>query len=324
MPTIAPLDLDGHCVTAAFLDDFPFFALADGSVHWLDHGHKSVTVHDGMLCCEAESGATSLLTGGEDGRIARLSADGKVQELAREPGKWINAISSGPRQTVAYATGRKTIVLHADGKQTEYEEQRTVEGLAFAPKGLRVAAARYDGVSLHWAARDAQPVNLDWKGAHFAVTFSPDGNYVVSSMQENALHGWRLKDGKHMRMTGYQAKVKSLSWANKGKWLASSGAPAAIVWPFAGKDGPMGKAPIELGHRDDSVVTKVACHPTEEVVAAGYADGMILAIRISDQKAIHLRSSGQGAISSLDWSRKGLQLAYGSEAGDCGLVDITA
>ena len=80
-------------------------------------------------------------------------------------------------------------------------------------------------------------------------------------MQENALHGWKLADAKHMRMTGYPAKVKSLSWSAKGKWLASSGAPAAIVWPFQGKDGPMGKAPLELGTRGDTMVTCVACHP---------------------------------------------------------------
>ena len=41
MPTVAPLDLDGHCVAAAFLGGVPLFALADGTVHRLDHGHKS-------------------------------------------------------------------------------------------------------------------------------------------------------------------------------------------------------------------------------------------------------------------------------------------
>ena len=41
MPTVAPLDLDGHCVAAVFLDDVPHFALADGPIHRLDHGHKT-------------------------------------------------------------------------------------------------------------------------------------------------------------------------------------------------------------------------------------------------------------------------------------------
>jgi WD40 repeat protein len=126
-----------------------------------------------------------------------------------------------------------------------------------------------------------------------------------------------------MRMTGYPAKVKSWSWSVKGKWLATSGAPAAIVWPFSGKDGPMGKAPKELGTRGDAMVTAVACHPAEEVVAVGYADGMILACRIGDQNEALLRRGGKGAITSIDWDRSGIRLAFGSETGDCGVVDIS-
>ena len=93
--------------------------------------------------------------------------------------------------------------------------------------------------------------------------------------------------------------MKTLSWSAKGKWLASSGAPAAIVWPFQAKDGPMGKAPLELGTRGNIMVTAVACHPIEDVVAIGYADGMILAVRFADAKEVLLRRPGKGAITSM-------------------------
>lgn len=324
MPTIAPLDLTSHCVATAFLGNVPFFALADGTVHRLDHGHKVSQAHDGLLCTAHDRRGNALLTGGEDGRIVRLTAGGVMDELADARGKWINCIAAGPDQAVAYATGRAAFVRRRDGTILEFAERRTVEGLAFAPKGLRVAAARYDGVSLHWVATQAPPKDLEWKGAHTAVTFSPDGNYLVTSMQENALHGWRLKDARHMRMTGYPAKVKSMSWSPRGKWLASSGAPAAIVWPFSGKDGPMGKAPLELGTRSDTLVTCVACHPTDEVVAVGYADGMVAAIRISDQRDAVLRRGGKGALSTLAWNEAGVQLAFGTESGECGVIDLTA
>jgi WD40 repeat protein len=193
----------------------------------------------------------------------------------------------------------------ADGTIREFAESRSVEGIAFAPKGLRIGVARYNGVSLHWVAMAGQPVDLEWKGAHTGVTFSPDGRFVVTSMQENALHGWKLDskpgaDTRHMRMTGYPAKVKSLSWSAKGKWLASSGAPAAIVWPFAAKDGPMGKPPLELGTRANILVTAVAFHPAEDVLAIGFIDGMILGVRIADQKEALLRRPGKGAISDGD------------------------
>jgi WD40 repeat protein len=127
-----------------------------------------------------------------------------------------------------------------------------------------------------------------------------------------------------MRMAGYPTKVKSFSWSAKGKWLATSGAPAAIVWPFTGKDGPMGKAPAELGTRGDTIVTCVTFHPEGEVVAIGYGDGMILAARMADSKEVLLRRPGKGAITAMAWDKDGRRLVFGSAEGDCGVVDITA
>jgi hypothetical protein len=41
-----------------------------------------------------------------------------------------------------------------------------------------------------------------------------------------------------MRMSGYPSKTRSFSWSGDGKWLATSGAEAAIIWPFESKEGP--------------------------------------------------------------------------------------
>lgn len=322
MPTIAPLDLDGHCVAVAWIADVPHFALADGVVHRLDGGHKQVEAHDGLLAACPSLDGEALLTAGEDGRVISLKPDGSAETLAEIGRKWITAIAAGPQGAVAFASGRTAHVRLPDGTLRELQHQRSVEGVAFAPKGMRVAAARYNGATLHFPATEGKPVELEWAGAHTGITFSPDGQYVVTTMQENALHGWKLSDGRHMRMAGYPAKVKAMSWSAKGKWLASSGAPAAIVWPFQGKDGPMGKAPLELGTRGDAMVTGVACHPTDDIVAIGYVDGMVLAARIADQKEVLLRRGGNGAVTAMGWGRAGHRLAFGTETGDCGVVDI--
>jgi len=81
-------------------------------------------------------------------------------------------------------------------------------------------------------------------------------------MHEPALHGWRLADHRHMRMTGYPGRVRSMSWSAGGKSLATSGADTVIIWPFASKDGPMGRSP----HARPAAarVSVVACHPKQE------------------------------------------------------------
>lgn len=324
MPTVAPLDLDGHCVVATFIANIPHFALADGVVHRLDHGHKSQAAHDGLLCATVSLDGKSLITGGEDGKVQAVASDGTVTTLAEAGRKWVTSLAAGPQGAVAYGVGRNAYVRFADGKIKEFAHPRSVEGVAFSPKGLRIGVARYNGATLHFPATDGKPTELQWEGAHTGITFSPDGAFLVTTMQENALHGWKLADGKHMRMSGYPAKVKSLSWSVKGKWLASSGAPAAIVWPFQSKDGPMGRAPLELGTRGNMMVTSVACHPADEIMAIGYDDGMVLAVRIADAKEILLRRPGKGAVTSMAWDGEGRRLAFGSAAGDCGVIDISA
>lgn len=325
MATVAPFDFDCHVEWAGFINDQPAFALVEGQVRFPTCADKAIEAHEGLLSAALSLDRKSLITGGEDGRVARSSEAG-VEELACQPGKWIDVVACGPNGAAGFASGRTAWVKTADMLK-QFDHERAVEGLDFAPRGMRLACGRYNGVSLHWIAGQAAAVDLHWDGAHTKVLYSPDGKYIVTSMAENALHGWRLDDrksgdGKHMRMTGYPAKPKSLSWSPKGKWLASSGAPSAVCWPFSGKDGPMGKAPKELGTQRDAMVTSVACHPFEDVVAVGYSDGMVMAIRIEDADEALLRRPGKGKVSSLGWDDAGLRLAFGTEEGEAGIISL--
>ncbi|MFK5977968.1 MAG: WD40 repeat domain-containing protein [Rhizobiaceae bacterium] len=326
MVTIANVELDdgAYVEWAGFVGGVPMFATAEGDIVRVEGGQTILTVHDGLLCATLVQSGDALLTGGEDGRVCRTNSDGVSTVLVDLSGKWIDQIAAGPNGAVAFASGRNAGIIIGDKVTSEINLERTIEGLAFAPKGMRLALARYDGVELHWVTSSGSIQFLEWKGAHTDVCFSPDGKYVVSNMQENALHGWRLKDARHMQMQGYPSKVKSTSWSPKGKWLATSGAPAAIVWPFTGKDGPMGKAPKELGSMGKLQVTCVACHPTEEAIVIGYSNGMILIVKIEDGQEVPLRSEGKGEITSLNWNKQGTQLAFGSEIGEGGIIDVTS
>jgi WD40 repeat protein len=198
----------------------------------------------------------------------------------------------------------------------------TVGGLAFAPKGFRLAIAHYNGATLWFPnALQALPEKLEWKGSHLDVTFSPDGRFLVTGMQEPALHGWRLADRRHMRMSGYAAKVRSMAWTVGGRWLATSGSNQLILWPFDAKEGPMGKSPLLLaptGHK----VSIVACHPKQDVVAVGYEDGLLLLVRIEDGAEIIAKRPGHAPVSAIAWNSTGHMLAFGCEDGESGVIDL--
>ena len=124
-----------------------------------------------------------------------------------------------------------------------------------------------------------------------------------------------------MRMSGYAAKVRSLSWGPGAKWLATSGASQLIVWPFAGKDGPMGKSPKVLSPAEHRI-SAVAAHPREDACAAGYEDGMLLLTRIEDGAEVLARAGTGSPISALAWNATGSRLAFGTEDGQAGVIAL--
>jgi WD40 repeat protein len=339
--------IGGGIVDAHFLGGTVGFVLGDEAIVLAspDGETRRVAAHGGAILASAADGAR-IVSGGDDGRIVAIEANGKTSLLASDPKhRWIDHIALGPDGAVAWSAGKSAFAkgkdlhtknLRANDSRTEdlhtkdlhtkdlrtVEAPSTVGGLAFFPKGFRLAIAHYNGATLWFPnASGAAPEKLEWKGSHLGATVSPDGRFLVTTMQEPMLHGWRLADGQHMRMSGYAARVMSLSWSAGGEWLATSGATQLVLWPFQGKDGPMGKTPRLLtpsGHRIDAV----ACHPRTAIVATGYGNGLVLLTRIDDGAEILAKKPGDAPVTALAWSADGLLLAWGTEAGEAGVIDL--
>jgi len=314
----------GMPVTAVhFLGDTAAFVGAEESV-FLVSGEgeiSSVPVHGGGILCAASDG-TRIVMGGDDGKLVTLSAKGEVALVATDPKRrWIDNTAIHPEGAVAWSAGKTAFVRSGKGEEKSFDAPSTVGGLAFAPKGLRLAVAHYNGVTVWFPNMAAKPEYLEWAGSHLGVVFSPDNKFLVTTMHEPALHGWRLADSRHMRMTGYPGRVRSMSWSAGGKSLATSGADAVIMWPFASKDGPMGKEPAMLAPLQ-ARVSIVACHPKQDILAAGYSDGTILMVRLNDGAEILVRRNGSAAVSALAWNAKGTLLAFAAEDGNAGLLAL--
>lgn len=287
---------------------------ADGEISRID-------VHSGAILC-ATSDGKRVVTGGDDGKVVALDAKGETAVLATDvKRRWIDNVALHTDGTVAWSSGKTAFIRSPKGEEKSFDAPSTVGGLAFAPKGLRVAIAHYNGVTLWFPNMAAKPEFLEWAGSHLAVTFSPDNKFLVTGMHEAALHGWRLADNRHMRMSGYPGRVRSMSWSADGKGLATSGADTVIIWPFGSKDGPMGKQPAMLAPLQ-ARVSAVACHPKQEFMAAGYSDGTILIVRYEDGAEILVRRNGSEPVSALGWNTKGTLLAFGTEDGDAGLLEF--
>lgn len=139
MPTVAPLDLDGHVLAVEFLGDVPFFASANGTFHRLEGGDRVSEAHQGMLTAIRDPYSESLISGGEDGKVLRIAADGSVSEIATAPRKWISQVAAGPQGAVAYSYGKSSLVRLADGTTKEFPRSARSKAL---PLHRRACASR--------------------------------------------------------------------------------------------------------------------------------------------------------------------------------------
>jgi WD40 repeat protein len=315
---------DAQVTVALFDDAGAAFALGDGSVRFA--GGERFEVHNGaVLSAAVHPSGDGIVTGGDDGKVAWTRREG-TQVLADAPGRWIDALDTAPATgLIAFSAGRTlSVIAVADPAfRRDFQHERTVSGVAFDLKGRRIATSTYGGAAL-WLARIAQqkPTLLKWAGSHTGVAFSPDGAFVVTAMQDNQIHGWRLKDAKNMRMGGYPSKVRSMAFLSGGQLLATAGAPGAVLWPFTGSNGPMGREATEIGFDESSQVTMVAARADRSLLAAGLSDGRVWVADPAGRGLNFLKADKGSAITALAMRPDGGAVAWADEDGQAGVAGI--
>lgn len=300
------------------------FALGDGTVRFEDG--KTVAAHDGAILAAAiHPSGDGVLTGGDDGRLVWSRPSG-AETLAKIPGRWIETVAaSAASGLIAFGAGRDLHVRDiADAGFTRlFQHEKSVAGITFDPKGRRLAVASYGGAWL-WYARiaDQKPAVLKWAGSHVGLAWSPDGKFLISAMQEPQLHGWRIADEKNMRMGGYPARIRNLAFLAKGQLLATGGANGAVVWPFAGSSGPMGKQAAEVNYDESALVLQVATAPATTWMAAGLDDGRVWASDLSASKVVPLKAEKGPPITAIAMTPDAKRVAWGDEDGGAGVFEV--
>ena len=309
----------GAPVTAAVsINETIAVGFGDGSIRFFQAGNEpfSIKPHRGVILCMV-SNENFLFTGGDDGRFLRITLNGDVEEIANFGSRWVDCVAASNGSFVC-SSGRKAhIWSNNDNNVKVLEHNSTIGGLTFDSKGRRLAVAHYGGVTIWEAsARRWKPKKLIWKGFHSSVTFSPDDKYIITIMQENALHGWRLRDKADLAMAGYPAKIKSFDWVGDNPYLVTSGADAAICWPFDGKDGPLGRSPVCVADGEKQIATCVRALSKENAVFAGFKNGEVLLAEIDESKdAIVLKNATEREITSIVVTRSLSHILIGDEKG---------
>lgn len=312
------LELGAPVTGAVMVGNAVAVGFGDGKIRFFRPGAGPVAVdaHRGAVLCMAAAG-DHIVTGGDDGRFLQISVSGDVEEIHSFGTKWVDCVAASHGYR-ACSSGREAHVWQSGKRNAAVlGHASTVGGLTFDAKGRRLAVACYGGATVwehggrHWKSS-----KLVWKGSHGNVSFSPDGRFLVTAMQENALHGWCLRDKGNLAMAGYPSKIRSFVWVGGTPHLATSGADEAICWPFDGKDGPMDRKPVCVAYGGDQMATCVQAVPGEEAVFVGFRDGAVLMAELDESKrAVVLRGSTDAEVTAIAVTPSRSHVLFGDAKG---------
>jgi WD40 repeat protein len=226
------------------------------------------------------------------------------------------------------AAGRKLTALRPDGTIAHAfkDAPKSISALALTPSfsllpspsslatagGGCVAAAYFGGVCL-WRTDDFSAAKeFRYGNAIHALVWSPDGRWLVAGTQDNAVHLWVPAEDLELHMSGYETKVKELSFSADSRWLATGGGRDVCVWDCTGA-GPEGREPQLLPQV--ARTTAVAFQHRGELLATASADGVftLWAPARKNPMVAEIRMPAPGT--KFAWRADDALLAVGTEQG---------
>src|SRR2546430_2463073 len=166
-----------------FLGDTPVFVGVEENAALVNEAGEvsKVAIHGGAILCTASDGKR-IVTGGDDGKVAALNAKGETSLLATDAKRrWIDNVALHPDGAVAWSAGKTAFVRSGKGDEKRFDAPSTVGGLAFAPKGLRVAVAHYNGGTL-WVSHMGGKPEFPGRGRpHPAASLRPHNTIPCNS-----------------------------------------------------------------------------------------------------------------------------------------------
>ncbi len=175
-----------------------------------------------------------------------------------------------------------------------------------------LAASHFGAVRLFDADSFALRKELAYANGVNALAWSPDGRWLVSGNQDPSVHLWIPAEDDELQMSGYESKVKHLSFDPTSRWLATAGGRDACVWDCSGP-GPEGREPAMLAH--ETPVSALAFQNTHGLLATASHGGEVHLWSPERRQPLRATARLPDAVTKLAWSPDDRMLAFGSEKG---------
>lgn len=273
-----------------------------------------------------------------DGQMLASAADDDTFRLWDLQGRLLKVVKANQTQlhTIRFSPDGQTLVTAGeDGRLRLWNlegqplanlqgHQGRIWNVVFSADGYRIASASADGTVRLWSNVSADGTVRQWsdadrpiavlqghQGPARSVSFSPNGQELVSSGDDSLVHLWNVQGQQQVTLKGHQGSVAAIQFSPNGEQLATSGEDATLrLWnlqgqsqaTLTGKEGP---------------IRAIAYSQDGQSIASAQGQTVRLWSE-ANQPGIELQGH-QGLVRSLQFSPDGQQLA---SAGDDGAIRL--
>jgi WD40 repeat protein len=288
------------------------FSAANGAKFHEIPGHEGGS---NAIAWRPDSGI--LASGGQDGTVKLWDSGAGQHSATAAIGRgWVEHLGwrPGGDPVLAASAGRKLVFLNPDASVRRQfpESPKTITALAWHPQGGCAAVAYFGGVCL-WDADDAvAQKEYSYGNGIQTLAWSPDARWLVSGNQDPSVHLWMPESDVELQMSGYEGKVRHISFDHDSRWLATSGSQDACIWDCSGA-GPEGREPVMLPHK--APVCGVAFQRIHSLLATAAQDGTLVLWSPERRQPMRATVGMPSPATCIAWSPDDAFLAIGSEKG---------
>lgn len=257
-------------------------------------------------------GPSHFIFGTENGRVNTTTPGGTSVYLPQKASGPVVAVAATAQEDGPLAYACECDVSLRRSNTDDAPQLVTLPGqvvaLAFSPDGTMLAIGHSLGTSIWAFAAESPGFELDQKSTD--MWWSRDGRWLACCNENPGFSLIDIDNQTAVTHEKFAGPVSSAAFGADNTTVTAAGAFRLAAWDLQTPD-----KSIQTGKTGLTLIDAVASCPNRNLVAVGYANGLVCVARLGEPGEILLRENTSAGITALAWSDDGKFL--GVAGADC-------